>query len=282
MNLGIVGVVYALVFCAVVLSPALDSHGRLIFGNVALLIPPLAPLGVIAARRRVWTGRQSVFFATIAAAAAMWFIGQVAWAIEEVAFSHALPWFTWFIVIQLCASALPVIALVAAPHDDPRSGSPATVALDISALALLTAFLYWSLIIAPGMAPGRSATALRILATIGPLVRVVGATAFFAFGWIARTSPWGVVYRRMGLGLLLAFAVLVVLSLSAVRGSFQTGSPLTVGWMLPFWFFAWAAATAPASPAVQPVSMSAPRRLTLPRLLFVAIGVVFVVGYGAR
>jgi len=52
--------------------------------------------------------------------------------------------------------------------------------------------------------------------------------------------------------------------------------------MLPFWFSAWAAATAPASPAEFPSSIAQPRRLNQPRALFIAIVLVPIVGYGAR
>src|SRR5262249_35706635 len=59
-------------------------------------------------------------------------------------------------------------------------------------------------------------------------------------------------------------------------------SATTVGWMLPFWFSAWAAATAPASPAEGPSSIAQPRRLSQPIVLFVAIVLVPIVGYGVR
>src|SRR5207249_3559209 len=119
-----------------------------------------------------------------------------------------LPWFKWYIVVQLSASALPLIALVARPHRGTRVESAPTVAIDISALVFLTGFVYWSLVIAPGMAPSRSGLALRILATVGPLVRLAALSGLLAAAWAARGRPWAAVYQRMALGMGVAFAVL--------------------------------------------------------------------------
>src|SRR5262249_25596280 len=151
-----------------------------------------------------------------------------------------------------------------------------TTTLDVSALACLVAFLYWSLIIAPGLA-GRSALALRTLATVGPLVRLAGVIGFFAVMWASPASAWRRVYFRVGAGLLLAFGVLVGLSIAAVRGLYQTGSIGDVGWMLPFWLTAWAAEAAPASPSDVPSSIADARRLGQPMLLFAALVVVLIV-----
>jgi PAS domain S-box-containing protein len=285
MNWGAIGLVYVLVYAALVSRSGLSDHARLLAGNIALLPPPLVTIGVIAYRayrRTDWTGRQRLFWLTIAAGAALWFSGQVVWVYEELGRANFLPWFTWFIVIQLCGSALPLIALVAAPHRGPRSEMAVTAAIDICALACVTAFLYWSLIIAPGMVPDRSTLALRTLATIGPLVRLLTAVGFLWSAWVARDTPWAASYRRIASGMLLAFGVLIALSILAVHGGYQTGSVTTVGWMLPFWFSAWAAAVAPASPPELSPSIAQPRRLSQPLVLFVAIVLVPIVGYGVR
>ena len=109
---------------------------------------------VLVRRRGAWRGRQAVFWAAIGAWAALWFIGQVGWASDELFRSTPLPWFKWHIILQLCGSALPLIALVAWPHRAAADETAITVALDIAVLVFLTGFLYWSLIIAPGCGPG--------------------------------------------------------------------------------------------------------------------------------
>ena len=67
-------------------------------------------------RRGAWRGRQAVFWGAIGAWAALWFIGQIGWAADELFRATPLPWFKWHIILQLCGSALPLIALVAWPH----------------------------------------------------------------------------------------------------------------------------------------------------------------------
>ena len=56
------------------------------------------------------------------------------------------------------------------------------------------------------------------------------------------------------------------------RGDYGTGSPADIGWMLPFFFAAWAATASPASPALsRAVSPTRPLPQASPALLFVGI-----------
>src|SRR4051794_36972326 len=249
LNWAVIGLAYAGAYMALTTALADQASVRLVVGNIALLLPPLAPIAVLVSRRGAWRGRQAVFWGAIFASAVLWLVGQVAWASDELLQATLLPWFKWPIILQLCASALPLIALVAWPHRTAPEETAVTVALDITVLAFLTGFLYWCLIIAPGMNPGHTALAVRTLATIGPLVRLAAVTGLLAAAYSARGTRWAVVYQRLAIGLGLAFASLIVMSLSAVRGDYQTGSQADIGWMLPFFFAAWAAATAPASVA---------------------------------
>jgi PAS domain S-box-containing protein len=196
--------------------------------------------------------------------------------------STPLPWFKWHIVLQLCGSALPLIALVAWPHRDGAAETAITVALDIAVLVFLTGFLYWSLIIAPGTAPQQSPPALRMLATIGPLVRLAAVAGLVAAARSAGAGPWAAVYWRLALGLGLAFALLVVLSFSTVAGEYRTGAIPDIGWMLPFFFAASAVAIAPPSPPSQRTAVAWSVRHSSPVLLFAALLTVTVVGYSAR
>jgi PAS domain S-box-containing protein len=282
MNWAIAGLIYAGVHAALMIALAGHASWRLVIGNVALLLPPLATLYVLATRRHAWRGRQAVFWGAIAGWAVLWLIGQAAWASDELLHATLLPWFKWPILVQLCASALPLIALVAWPHRGVFAETAMTVALDITALLLLTGFLYWSLIIAPGMDPAHSRLALQSLATIGPLVRLAAVAGLFWASASAGTSAWAQVYRRLALGMLGAFAVLVFMSWLAVRGEYQTGSPFDIGWMLPFFCAAWAAATSPSSPAESRVSPTRLMPQASPMLLFAALLVVPVLGYVMR
>lgn len=276
---AIAGLAYSLVYAALVAALD-DAHLRLLVGNVALLLPPLAPLTVVVWRRRRWRGHEAVYWGAIAAWALLWFIGQIGWSSDEVLHATPNPWFRWHIILQLCGSALPLIALVARPHRREAPERAVTSVLDITVLVVLTAFLYWSLIIAPGTERAQSSMALRSLAIIGPLVRVASMAGLLWAAWDARPSPWTAVYLRMTAGLVLAFALLTVLSLMVVRGGYQTGSPADVGWMLPFFFAAWAAESAPVSSVERRAVALTPVRHSSPALLFAAILAVPFLGYG--
>jgi PAS domain S-box-containing protein len=282
LNWAVIGLAYAGAYVALMTALADQPSTRLIIGNIALLLPPIAPIAVLVSRRSAWRGRQAVFWGAIFAWAVVWFVGQIAWASDELLRAVTLPWFKWPIILQLCASALPLIALVAWPHRAAPDETAITGSLDITVLAFLTGFLYWCLIIAPGMVPEHSALALRMLATIGPLVRLVAVIGLLAAAWSAGKSGWAAVYQRLALGLGLAFAVLILMSLSALRGDYQTGSPADIGWMLPFFFAAWAAATSPASvPATRGVTLTKADPSS-PLLLFLALTAIPIVGYGSN
>jgi PAS domain S-box-containing protein len=282
MNWAVAGLVYAGAYAALVAALADQESARLIIGNTALLLPPLAPLVVLVRRRGEWRGREAVFWGAIGAWAALWFIGRIGWASDELFRSTPLPWFKWHIVPQLCGSALPLIALVAWPHRAAAAETAITVVLDIAVLVFLTGFLYWSLIIAPGTDPAQSSLALRTLAIIGPLVRLSSVVGLLLAAVAAGKSAWAAVYQRLALGLALAFVVLVVLSFATVRGDYRTGSVTDVGWMLPFFFAAWAAATSPASPPPLRKASVWSSSHSSPVPLFAALLTVTVVGYSAR
>ena len=162
MNWAIVGLVYAGVYAALVTTLADHTWARTVIGNVALLLPPLVPFAVLARRRSAWRGNQAVFWSAIAAWAALWFAGRLGWAADEMLRDTPLPWFKWHIMLHLCGSALPLIALVARPHRTSATDSAVTVALDVIMLVVFTGFLYWSLIIAPGMDPAHNRLALDV------------------------------------------------------------------------------------------------------------------------
>src|SRR5262245_16203959 len=283
MNWGVAGIAYAAAYIAIVVALGDHEQARLIVGALGLFIPPFAPIIVMLSRRGDWRGRQTVFWAAIVAWPVLWLIGQAGWSYDELVNAIPLPWFRWHIILQLCGSALPLIALVAWPHRGTRSETAVTAALDIVVLVLLTGFLYWCLIIAPGMDPPHASTALQALAVIGPSVRFAALTGLLFAMWKAEGTPWAVVYQRMAIGMIAAFVVLIGLSMATVSGSYRTGSPSDIGWMLPFWFTAWAMATAPPSARDAPRPISAPPiERSSPAMLIIAILAVPVVGYGAR
>jgi signal transduction histidine kinase len=282
MNWAVAGLAYVALYSALIVAVGTREPARVIVGNIGLLLPPLAPLAVLIWRRGAWHGRQAVFWGAIGAWAALWFIGQIGWAADELFRATPLPWFKWHIILQLSGSALPLIALVAWPHRPAAAERATTVALDIAVLVFLTGFLYWSLIIAPGMYPAQTPLALRMLAIIGPLVRLSAVVGLLLAARAAGKGAWATTYQRLALGLGVAFVILVAMSFASLRGDYRTGSVTDAGWMLPFFFAAWAASTAPASPARArtPAAWSAGH--SSPVLLFAALLTVTVVGYSER
>jgi PAS domain S-box-containing protein len=283
MTWAVAGLAYAAAYVAVVVALGEREQARLIVGTIGLFIPPFAPIIVMLWRRGDWQGRQMVFWAAIVAWPVLWLVGQIGWSYDELARAVPLPWFKWHIILQLCGSALPLIALVAWPHRGGQGETAVTTAVDMAVLVFLTGFVYWCLIIAPGMDPPNATAALHALAIIGPAVRLAALVGLLFAMWKAEGSPWAVVYQRMATGMIAAFVVLIGLSMATVSGTYQTGSPSDIGWMLPFWFAAWAMATAPPSARVTPRPISAPPvERSSAVMLFIAILAVPLVGYGAR
>jgi PAS domain S-box-containing protein len=284
MNWAVIGIAYAAAYAGLVTLLADSGYTRTLVGDIGLLLPPFALMIAVARRRADWRGRQAVFWLTIGAWPVLWLAGQIAWTFDELLRANPLPWFKWPIILQLCASALPLLALVAWPHRGTRDETAPTVALDVVVLVFLTASLYWSLIIAPGMDPAHNALALRSLATIGPLVRLAAVAGLLAASARAAQSgerDWSIAYRRIAFGMLGAFAVLIVMSLMAVRGEYQTGSPADIGWMLPFFFAAWAASAAPASPAEPRTTGRWGNEASSPVLILAALLAIPIIGYGS-
>lgn len=282
MNWAIAGLVYAGACAALMTQLADHQTARLVTGNIALLLPPLAPLYVIGTRRREWRGRVAVFWAAIAAWSLLWIVGQLGWAVDELLFAMPMPWFKWHVLLQLCGSALPLIALVAWPHRPAPEETAITVAIDITVLVFLTGFLYWSLIIAPANNPTQTTIALRSLAIAGPLVRLASVTGLVLAARSAAAGGWATVYYRLASGMGLAFVILIGLSVMAVSGGYGTGSPADIGWMIPFFGAAWAATASPASGPVTRLSPTRPLPQASPALLFAALLSVPIVGYGLR
>jgi PAS domain S-box-containing protein len=280
----IAGVAYTTAYALVAVLVAGQPLTRLWLGNLGLLVSPIVLLVVVLRRRRDWVGRHRVFWDSVAAGAALWLFGQLIWAVYELSLQRAMPWLNLIIVPQLCGSLMPLLALVARPHRGQRPETTLTVILDLYVLTALAGFLYWSLILLPGMTPDRSEMALRLLAMMGPAVRVVVVAGLVVAMRAASGTPWEVAYRRLAIGAALSFVGLTALAVSktVVDGTYRTGSPFDVGWMIPFWFAAWAAATMPASEPEPQRSILDASRPSPPVLLFAALAAVPLIGFGGR
>jgi PAS domain S-box-containing protein len=280
----VAGGVYVVAYVAAGVWLAAHPLARLWTANLGLLIPPLVPAFVVLRRRRRWRGRHLVFWDAIAAGALLWFGGQVAWAVQELLLGQRQPWLAWEVIPQLCGSMIPVFALVAWPHRGQRRETTATTAIDLYALVFVAAFLVWTLAVAPGLSSDAASRALAVhlIAVIGPGIRFAGVVALAWAAWRAGGGAWRDAYTRLAIGAALAFVLLVVLSSDVFASRYETGSPFDAGWILPFFCWAWAAASAPPSPSEPRVWIGEPRRPDAPVTLFTALAVVPVVGYGIQ
>ncbi len=280
MNWLIAGLAYAAAYAAVVSLLGGAATARLWVGNIGLLLPPLVPIAIVLVRRRGWTGHHRVFWDAIAAGAALWLAGQIPWAISELFLQLPLSFLDWVVVPQLCGSLMPLLALVAWPHRGPRPETTLTAVLDVYALVGLAAFAYSFLIVIPGLASGHAVGAIRTLAIAGPAVRVLVIAGLLLAIRSAGSGPWVTAYQRLLMGAAISLLMLIALSMTVSAEQYRSGSIFDVGWILAFWFYGWAAATTPRSPAQGSRSMTDAARSAPPALLFACLAAVPIVGYG--
>ena len=124
-----------------------------VFGNVGLLIPPIAVCVFILRHRRRWEGCQRLFWDTIAISTGLWIIGHFGWAFEQIFFGRQ-SWLQWHTVFSLCGGIGPLIALLARPHRGVRADAVGTVGLALASYGLLAVFIYSYFVLVPGLVPG--------------------------------------------------------------------------------------------------------------------------------
>ena len=136
------GVAYSIVYAVIgaYLRPFPDVLPW--FRIVALLLPPLAGVVIIARRRHAWAGCQWLFWATLALGLLMSGISVVGWSVDEMLLGVGTSWLGWHAVFALFGGVAPLLALLAQPHRGPREKVTATIAVDIAGIAVLTGFLY--------------------------------------------------------------------------------------------------------------------------------------------
>jgi hypothetical protein len=100
--------------------------------------------------------------------------------------------------------------------------------------------------------------------------------------YAARETSWRVVYQRLGVGMGVAFALLVPHSSTVAPITYQTQAIVDTGRMLPFWFGAWAVAAAPVSDRERPGYAGDATGLAPATLLFGTLIAVPIVGFGLR
>jgi PAS domain S-box-containing protein len=251
------------------------------FRIVALLVPPLVGVVVIARRRHAWSGCQWLFWASIALGLVMSSIGIVGWSVDEMLLGTTTTWIGWHAVFALFGGVAPLLALLAQPHRGVREKVTATTAVDIAGIAVLTGFLYSHFVVAsdPAMANETASRSLLLLSELQQFLVFVGMSAAM---FLSADPAWRQTYRRLAIGLSISFVTLTLANAEIWQGFYQGASLGDVMWILPFSFYPWAASTAPASvpsPLELEDQQTTPSR---PWVIFGGLALLPLIDYGLR
>jgi PAS domain S-box-containing protein len=273
-----IGVGYVLAYAAVGWLLRDHALARSIFGNLGLLLPPIAVCAVILRRRSRWAGCHRLFWDTVAIGVALWVIGHLGWAFEDLVLQRQ-SWVRWHTIFSLCGGIGPLIALFARPHRGVRAETVGTVGLVLASYGLLAVFIYSYFILIPGLAP-RGTDQEIALFTLVQLNRALLFGSMGAVLIVARRTPWYGPYLWLTIGTGVGFFLRIVTSLAIVRGNYQSGTLYDLAWVLPFLCYAAAALAAPASPAESDL-VEAPGRPLHVAVSAVPVFLIPLIGYGA-
>jgi PAS domain S-box-containing protein len=258
------------------------GHALLWLRILALLVPPLTAIFVIARRRRDWTGCQWLFWATVAVGLSMMGIGVVGWTVDEVWLGRETSWLGWYTVFALFGAVAPLLALLAQPHRGAREPVMASTAVDMAGIAVMAGFLYSHFAVAADLAPLASHAASVPLLLLHEFQQFLACAAFTIAALAARGQAWAATYRRLALGLLVGLAILTISNLGILQGLYRSGGVYDLIWILPFAFFAWAAADAPGSDAAEDAAIDDTLTPSRPWVVFAALAGLPLVDFGLR
>jgi len=251
------------------------------FRIVALLLPPLAGVLVIARRRHTWSGCQWLFWATLALGLVMSGISVVGWSVDEMLLGVGASWLGWYAVFALFGGVAPLLALLAQPHRGAREKVTATIAVDIAGIAVLTGFLYSHFAVSsdPGSTVRGTSASLLLLSELQQFLVCVG------MGLAAVFTPdreWRLAYRRLAIGLTISFITLTLGNAEIWQGFYQSASLGDAMWILPFAFYPWAASSAPPSTISRIEADEPPGSTSRPWVIFSGLALLPLIDYGLR
>jgi len=251
------------------------------FRIFALLLPPLAGVGIIVRRRHAWAGCQWLFWATLALGLLMSGISVVGWSVDEMLLGISTSWLGWHAVFALFGGAAPLLALLAQPHRGVREKVTATIAVDIAGIAVLTGFLYSHFVVAsdPGLIVQGASGSLMLLSELQQFLAAIGMIIAAIF---APDPGWKQVYRRLAMGLSVSFVTLTLGNAEIWQGYYQSASLGDVMWILPFAFYPWAASAAPRSIISSIEVDEASPATSRPWVIFAGLALLPVIDYGLR
>jgi PAS domain S-box-containing protein len=276
------GVLYSIAY--LIAGSYLRGHGQALLWLriLALLVPPLTGIFVIARRRRDWTGCQWLFWATIALGLSMMGIGVVGWTVDEVLLGRETSWVGWYTVFALFGAVAPLLALLTQPHRGARESMMASTAVDMAGIAVMTGFLYSHFVVGADLTPLAGQTASVPLLLLHEFQQFLVCAAFTMAALAARGQVWAATYRRLALGLLVALTILTISNLGILQGLYRSGGVYDLIFVLPFAFFAWAAASAPASADEDETITDDAATPSRPWVIFAALGALPLVDFALR
>ena len=276
------GVLYSIAYIGIGWLLRGQTQALLWFRVVALLIPPLTGVVVIARRRHVWTGCHWLFWATIALGLTMSAIGLVGWTVDELLLGRETSWLGWFTVFALFGAVAPLFGLLAQPHRGSREAVTATMAVDIAGIAVMTGFLYSRFVIGPDLTLVSAQQAPLSLILLSEFQQIVVIVGMAVAAFVARDGSWGATYRRLATGLFVNGVMLSIANLAIWQGLYRSGFVYDVIWIMPYAFFAWAASEAPTSAEVDSETERHALTPSRPWVIFIALGLIPLFDYGLR
>src|SRR6185295_17920592 len=118
---------------------------------------------------------------------------------------------------------------------------------------------------------------------VSELQQLLVVVAMFAAMVVARRTVWLPAYRRLALGALVSFATLTLSNIEIAQDVYRSGFVYDFTWILPFAFFPWAAASAPASEPIADLA-GEDEELARPRpwVIFTAVALLPFLDFGLR
>ncbi len=218
-----------------------------IYGHVSLLTPPLFVCGVILLRRSRWFGCQRLFWDTFGIGMALWIIGHLGWAFDELLLGRR-QWLQWHTVFSLCGGIGPLIALMARPARGVWAAAVGSVSVVLACYGLLAIFLYSYFALIPSLVLSEPDAEVGLLAIV-QVHRALLFAGMLAGWWMARRTSWREAFVWLAVGTGIGFFLRLLTSLAIVQGQYKSGTLYDLAWIAPFVCYAVAALAAPDSPS---------------------------------
>jgi PAS domain S-box-containing protein len=249
-----------------------------VYGNVGLLLPALAVCAILIRRRREWAGLQRLYWETFLLGMGLWVVGHVGWAFSDLVLRRP-SWLQWHTMFSLCGGLATLVALIARPHRGIRKDAAPAAAVDVASYAMLGGFIFAYFVLVPSVVPAGQDSETTLLALVQALRLLLLATLVGA-AVVAKDAGWSSTYARLAVGVGIGFFLRIFTSLAIASGTYRSGTLFDLAWIVPFVFYAWAAAEAPPSPQEDDSALETPLSSGSAIVSAIPVFLVPVVGFG--